>query len=74
MRLIEFARFASQQNLFQKVNDLFISLKIYTLLVSQNEGDLLVEVLLKVEMAQWKVTEKVGKADYNVASLLLASL
>ena len=74
MRLIEFARFASQQNLFQKVNDVFISLKIYTLLVSQNEGDLLVEVLLKVEMAQWKVTEKVGKADYNVASLLLASL
>ena len=52
MRLIEFARFASQQNLFQKVNDVFISLKIYTLLVSQNEGDLLVEVLLKVEMAQ----------------------
>ena len=74
MRLIEFARFASQQNLFQKVNDVFISLKIYTLLVSQNEGDLLVEVLLKVEMAQWKVTEKVGKADYNVASLLLTSL
>ena len=74
MRLIESARFASQQNLFQKVNDVFISLKIYTLLVSQNEGDLLVEVLLQVEMAQWKVTEKVGKADYNVASLLLASL
>lgn len=70
----EISGFAFKKHLEEEFVELAVFLHIDALFIVEDEGNGLVEIFAQIVGTEWVISEQVGKAEDNVASMLFRSL